>query len=119
MDSTRYRQQLKREAKRLSVPSFATTDEILETITHAAASDLLAKVESGVAGPKDFQIYLKLVEGHCKLETVKLKREEVSQAGREEALRVLEKLGLTREQIEALEEEPLTLEEADAESEEG
>jgi histidinol dehydrogenase len=115
MKDYKYKENLKKQAKQLSLPSFASTGEILEEITHQAAKDLLAKVQAGAAGPKDFLNYTKLVEGHCRLENVKLKQAEQENNSREFALEVLKKLGLTEDQIEALTEEPLLLEESDAE----
>ena len=115
MDSEKYKQNLKREAKKLSLPSFASTGEVLEEITHQAANDLLAKIQAEAAGPKDFLIYVKLVEGHCRLENLKLKQDEQAKQGRDEALKVLRKLGLDEETIKALAEEPKLLEESDAE----
>lgn len=87
------KQRLKEAASRqIIVPS--DTEEVFKEIIHQAAVDLKHKAAAGVATPKDLSSLLKLIESHCKLETLDLKRQELQQTevSDEEVAKILNKI---------------------------
>jgi len=70
------------------------TEDNFKEIIHQATVDLKHKIAAGVVTEKDLGSLIKLIEGHCKLETLDLKRQEfqTSEVTEEEVDRILKKL---------------------------
>ena len=69
-------------------------EDNFKDIIHQATVDLKHKLASGTATDKDLNSLIKLIEGHCKLESLDLKRQELqaSEVTEEEVDRILKKL---------------------------
>ena len=83
---------LKESRRTIILPS--DTEDNFKEIIHQATVDLKHKIAAGVVTEKDLGSLIKLIEGHCKLESLDLKRQELqtSEATEEEVDRILKKL---------------------------
>jgi hypothetical protein len=86
------RKELKESRREIILPSEIEMN--FRELIHQATVDLQHKLASGTAGQKDLSSLLKLIEGHCKLENLDLKRQEIQQGevSEEEIRKILEKV---------------------------
>jgi len=86
------KQRIKEDRRVIILPS--EIEDNFKELIHQATVDLMHKVQSGEANSKDLNSLLKLIEGHCKLESLDLKRQEVQdkEVTEDEIKKILEKL---------------------------
>ena len=114
MDTDKYKESLRKQANQMKGKTDRLeTSELLEDLVRGGAEDLYFKREANLLNAKDFGILLKLIEGHSKLETVKLKKDESRKGTTEEAERLLLQLGVPPELVAQLMEKPLEIEHAE------